>query len=61
MSDVPGTPKCVVCGQGLPAGQEGCPACGISGPWQDLLEAMQFAQVCFAEWTKDQTIGEKPG
>jgi hypothetical protein len=59
MSDVPEAPKCVVCGQGLPTGEEGCPACGISGPWQDLLAAAEFACDCFARWSNDGTIGDR--
>jgi len=61
MSDVAGTSKCVVCGHDLPAGQEGCAACGVSGPWQDLLAAARFAGDCFARWAKSGTIGESAG
>ena len=61
MSDVSESPKCAVCGQSLSAPQQDCPACGIPGPWQDLLAALAFARGCFAQWAKDRTIGERAG
>lgn len=57
MSNASQSAACIVCGQVLSPGQRNCSACGASGPWQDLIQAMDFAQGRFKQWAKDGTIG----
>ena len=51
---------CGVCGQTLPVGQQDCPSCGVSGGWQELIWAADFAQSQFVQWAKGRTIGGGP-
>ncbi len=60
MSGASHSSACVGCGQPLPAGQPNCLACGIAGPWQEAIRAVDFARECFVRWAKDQTIGSRP-
>ncbi len=60
MSDPSQRAVCAICGLTLPAGQEECGACGISGAWQELIRALDFARDRFMQWVKGRLIGLEP-